>query len=265
MSEPGSNSAESASEKSWDASAYDTRHSFVWKYGEEVLELLAPQPGERVLDLGCGTGHLTNQIAARGALVVGLDKSPAMIERAQTLYPELRFEIGDAADFEFSEPFDAVFSNAAIHWMKDQDAVAVSIRRVLKPDGRFVAEFGGKGNIKKLRTALHNALDAGGYSLNREATRRYYASIGEYSTLLESHGFRVRYAAHIDRPTKLEGGESGLRKWLEVFADNELAAVPANERDELIHRVEQELRPDLFRDGSWFADYKRLRVVAIRE
>jgi trans-aconitate 2-methyltransferase len=265
MSEKVSNQDKPASDKSWDASAYDARHSFVWKYGEEVLELLAPQPGERVLDLGCGTGHLTNQIAARGAQIVGLDKSPAMIERARTHYPELRFQIGDAADFEFSEPFDAVFSNAAIHWMKDQDAVAASIGSALKPGGRFVAEFGGKGNIKKLRTALHNALEAGRYSLNSEATRRYYASIGEYSTLLESHGFRVTYAAHIDRPTKLEGGESGLRKWLEVFADNELAAVPATERDELIHRVEQELKPDLFRDGSWFADYKRLRVVAIKE
>lgn len=265
MSEKVSNEDKPASEKTWNASAYDTRHSFVWKYGEEVLELLAPQPGERVLDLGCGTGHLTNQIAARGAAVVGLDKSPAMIERARTLYPQLRFEIGDAADFRFTEPFDAVFSNAAIHWMKDQDAVAASIWGVLNMGGRFVAEFGGRGNIKKLRTALHNALKAGRYSLNTEATRRYYASIGEYSTLLESHGFRVTFAAHIDRPTKLEGGESGLRKWLEVFADNELAAVPETERDGLIYRVEQELKPELFRDGSWFADYKRLRVVAIKQ
>jgi trans-aconitate methyltransferase len=265
MSEKVSNEDKPASEKSWNASAYDSGHSFVWKYGEEVLELLDPRPGERVLDLGCGTGHLTNQIAVRGAEVVGLDKSAPMIERGRKLYPSLRFEIGDATHFEFSEPFDAVFSNAAIHWMKDQDAVADSIWRVLNMGGRFVAEFGGKGNIQKLRTALHNALEAGRYSLNREATRRYYASIGEYSTLLESHGFRVRYAAHIDRPTKLEGGESGLRKWLEVFADNELAAVPQIERDEFIHRVERELKRDLFRDGSWFADYKRLRVVAIKE
>jgi trans-aconitate 2-methyltransferase len=265
MSELGSNSAESASEKSWNASAYDSGHSFVWKYGEEVLELLAPRPGERVLDLGCGTGHLTNQIAARGALAVGLDKSPEMIERARTLYPKLRFEIGDATGFEFSEPFDAVFSNAAIHWMKDQDAVAVSILRVLRIGGRFVAEFGGKGNIRKLRTALHNALEAGRYMWNREAARRYYPSVGEYATLLESHRFRVTYAAHIDRPTELEGGESGLRKWLEVFADNELRSVPEPERGELIHRVERELRPELFRDGSWFADYKRLRVVAVKE
>jgi len=188
-----------------------------------------------------------------------------MIERARTLYPQLRFEIGDATDFKFSERFDAVFSNAAIHWMKDQDAVAASIGRALKPGGRFVAEFGGKGNIKKLRAGVRNALERGGYSWNSEAIRRYYASIGEYATLLESHGFRITYAAHIDRPTKLKGGENGLEKWLEVFADNELGAVPAKERGELIHRIEQELKPELFRDGSWFADYKRLRVVAVKE
>jgi trans-aconitate methyltransferase len=265
MSEDVPNEMKPASEKSWNASAYDSGHSFVWKYGEEVLALLDPRPGERILDLGCGTGHLTNQIVARGAEVVGLDKSPAMIERARALYPELNFEIGDAMEFKVSEPFDAVFSNAAIHWMKDQNAVASSIWRALKMRGRFVAEFGGKGNIEKLRTALRHALDAGVYIWNREATRRYYPSVGEYATLLEAHKFRVTYVAHIDRPTKLDGGESGVRKWLEVFADNELAAVPADKRDELFHRVELELRPVLFHDGSWFADYKRLRVVAFKE
>jgi trans-aconitate 2-methyltransferase len=254
-----------ASEKRWDASAYDSKHSFVWKYGEEVLELLAPREGERILDLGCGTGHLTNQIAARGVTVIGLDKSPAMIERARTLYPDIRFEAADATSFRLDEPFDAVFSNAAIHWMKDQDGVADSIWRALKPSGRFVAEFGGKGNIQKLRTALHEVLDAGSYTWDREATRRYYASIGEYATLLESHGFRVTYAVHFDRPTKLDSSESGLQKWLEVFADNELAGVPASNRDKVIREIEQRLRAELFRGGNWYLDYKRLRVVAIKE
>lgn len=253
------------SEKRWDASAYDSKHSFVWKYGREVLELLAPREGERILDLGCGTGHLTNQIAASGATVIGLDKSPAMIERARALYPDLRFESADATSFRFDEPFDAVFSNAAIHWMKDQDGVADSIQQALKPGGRFVAEFGGKGNIQKLRSALREVLDAGGYNWDRDATRRYYASIGEHATLLESHGFRVTYATHFDRPTKLDGAESGLHKWLEVFADNELAGVPAADREEVIHHVEQRLRPDLFREGDWFVDYKRLRIVAIKQ
>jgi trans-aconitate 2-methyltransferase len=259
------NDTKTGSEKRWDASAYDNKHSFVWKYGEEVLDLLAPRGGERILDIGCGTAHLTNQIAERGAQVVGIDKSTAMIERARALYPGLQLEVADATDFHFDEPFDAVFSNAAIHWMKDQDAVAESVRKALKPGGRFVAEFGGKGNIRKTRAALREVLDEGGYTWDREATRRYYASIGEYATLLESHGFRVTYAAHFDRPTKLEGEESGLQRWLEVFADNELSGVPADERGRVIKLVEQRLRPELFRNGSWYLDYKRLRVVAVKE
>ena len=259
------NEKDTVSEKRWDASAYDSKHSFVWKYGREVLELLSPREGERILDLGCGTGHLTSQIAATGATVIGLDKSPAMIERARALYPDLRFKAADATSFHFDEPFDAVFSNAAIHWMKDQDGVADSISKALKPGGRFVAEFGGKGNIRRVRSALREVLDAGGYTWDRETTRRYYASIGEYATLLERHGFRVTYAVHFERPTKLDGGESGLQKWLEVFADNELAGVPAEERDKVIRVIEQRLRPDLFRESTWFLDYKRLRIVAINE
>src|SRR5258708_764162 len=137
------------SEKRWDAAAYDSKHSFVWKYGREVLDLLSPREGERILDLGCGTGHLTSQIAAIGATVVGLDKSPAMIERARTLYPELRFEAGDAASFAFDESFDAGLRNASIHWMKDQGGGGDSIGGLGKPGGRVAAEVGGQGDIHR--------------------------------------------------------------------------------------------------------------------
>ena len=132
-------------EKTWNTALYDGKNAFVWKYGRGVVELLAPKPGERILDLGCGTGHLTNQIGAAGAEVIGLDKSQPMIEEARRLYPDLRFEIADATDFHLAQPFDAVFSNAAIHWMKDQTAVARCIWEALRQGGRFVAEFGGKG------------------------------------------------------------------------------------------------------------------------
>src|SRR6185503_16789135 len=140
-------------DKQWDASLYDEKHSFVWKYGEEVVELLAPKYGERVLDLGCGTGHLTNKIAASGAIVVGIDVSADMIEQARTLYPGLSFEIADGTKFHFADPFDAVFSNAALHWIEEQDRVTDCIARALKPGGRFVAEFGGKDNTQKIKGA----------------------------------------------------------------------------------------------------------------
>src|SRR6266545_6600698 len=125
-------------DKIWNTALYDGKNAFVWKHGRGVVELLAPQPGERIIDLGCGTGHLTNQIAAAGADVIGLDRSQSMIEEARRLYPDLHFEKADATDFHFDQPFDAVFSNAAIHWMKDQPAVARCIREALKPGGRFV-------------------------------------------------------------------------------------------------------------------------------
>ncbi|HVF90471.1 MAG TPA: class I SAM-dependent methyltransferase [Blastocatellia bacterium] len=250
----------------WDPSLYDGRHSFVWKYGAEVVELLSPQAGERVLDLGCGTGHLTNMIASSGAAVVGIDNSPSMIEQARGLYPDLRFEIGDGEDFHSDEPFDAVFSNAAIHWMKDQPRVAACICRALRPGGRFVAEFGGKGNIRKIHEALYRAVASRGREAEQTIEEwKYYPTIGEYASILEQQGFQVTYAAHFDRPTPLEGGGGGLRNWMQVFTNNLLNLLPEDAREECISEVEERLRPELFRDGTWYADYRRIRVRALKD
>jgi trans-aconitate 2-methyltransferase len=252
-------------EKTWNTALYDGKNAFVWKHGTGVVELLAPQSGERILDLGCGTGHLTNQIAAHGSEVIGIDKSQSMIEEARRLYPDLRFEIADATNFHFDQPFDAVFSNAAIHWMTDQRAVARCVWEALETGGRFVAEFGGKGNIRAIRTALSLAVEAAGETINAEPFARYYPSIGEYSTLLEAQGFRVTFATHFDRPTKLDEGEKGLRNWLLTFTDNVIESLPEHKRDGVIAQVERELKPALFRDSSWFADYRRIRITAIKE
>ena len=257
--------ANTPSEKTWNATLYDGKNAFVWKHGAGVVELLDPQPGERILDLGCGTGHLTNQIATAGATVIGVDKSKSMIEEARRLYPEIRFEFTDATNINFDQEFDAVFSNAAIHWMKDQAAVSRCIWNALKPGGRFVAEFGGKGNIRTIRTALSEVVEAAGERINSEPFARYYPSVGEYATLLETRGFRVTFAKHFDRPTKLDEGERGLRNWLFTFADNVVEPLPDNKREDIITQVELKLRPLLFREDSWFADYRRLRIVAIKE
>ena len=253
----------SSTEKRWDAARYDDAYSFVWEHGAGVIELLAPVAGERVLDLGCGTGHLTAQIAARGAEVVGIDRSPEMIATARQNYPRLRFEVADAASFRFDEPFDAVFSNAAIHWMKDQRAVAASIRQALKPGGRFVAEFGGHGNIRSIETALRRAIREAGYAVSDEPYY-YFPTVGEYAALLEGVGFTVTFALWFERPTMLEGGAAGLRDWLAVFTDHFMKDIPAGRREAIIRAVEDALRPELFRDGTWYADYRRLRVAATR-
>ena len=183
----------------WNSSLYDQKHSFVFKYGEEVLALLNPKRGERILDVGCGTGHLTKLIAEMGAEVVGIDSSPEMIEAARTAWPDINFVLADAADFSFTEPFDAVFSNAALHWVTEAERAVVCMAQSVKQGGRVVVELGGKGNIAAITTAVREAiwevLDV------KVEHGRYYPSVSEYSGLLERHGLFVRRA--VPTPARL--------------------------------------------------------------
>lgn len=243
----------------WQAGLYDTRHGFVSRYGEDLLGLLAARPDERILDLGCGTGHLAAQIAATGAQVTGIDGAPAMIAQAQASYPELDFRVGRGESFWFEKPFDAVFSNAALHWMTAAEAVAVNVYDSLVPGGRFVGEMGGRGNIARIDAALRAVLAEMGYP--PPASPWYFPGLGEYTALLESVGFRVVYAAHFDRPTPLEGPD-GLTNWLKMFANQLL---PDTNHTAVLAAVADRLRPALWRDGVWTADYVRLRFAALRE
>jgi len=245
----------------WDAGLYDGRHGFVWQHGASLVELLGPKPGERILDLGCGTGHLTARLAASGATVVGLDHSAEMLQQARTAYPQLDFMPGDARDFVFGEPYDAIFSNATLHWVRPPEAVVRRVRDALKPGGRFVAEFGGKGNVAAVIAALGVA--ARQLGLPFAGHPWYYPAVGEHAALLESHGLEVRFMTLFDRPTPLEG-PGGLRDWVAMFARWMLDVVPADRREDFLQAVEAAARPHLFRDGGWVADYRRLRFVAVR-
>jgi trans-aconitate methyltransferase len=247
-------------EQRWDPDLYQNQHSFVFEFGQAALEWLAPKGGERILDVGCGTGQLTAQVAEGGAEVIGLDRSAEMLEQARRNFPALRFEEGDAASFTFSEPFDAVFSNAVLHWVRDADAVAACVSRVLKPGGRFVAEFGGKGNCAELIAA---ARSAGGAMGRRVEHPWYFPGIGEYANVLESAGLEVVAAMLIDRPTRIEGHD-GLRQWMEMFGDYLLSDVPDGEKDRFFERMEASGKRALFRDDSWWVDYRRLRIRAIK-
>jgi trans-aconitate 2-methyltransferase len=244
----------------WNAGLYNASHSFVWKFGAALLELLEPKPGERILDLGCGTGALTAQIAAAGAEVVGIDGSPQMIDQARRSFPDLRFETGDARTFALDGKFDAVFSNAVLHWVKEPEQAVSRIRTALKPGGRFVAEFGGKGNTRQMVAAMHR--QAAAFSVRDYDVPWYYPGIAEYSNILERSGFEVTFATLFDRPTPLEG-EDGLRKWFEMFGASLLDRLPPGDREACLTALEADLRPSLYRDGTWVVDYRRLRVVAI--
>jgi trans-aconitate methyltransferase len=245
----------------WNAGLYDDKHSFVWKMAAGLLELLEAKAGERILDLGCGTGHLTEQIAANGAEVVGVDRSSDMIRQAKEEYPALQFEVMDAREIAFAELFDAVFSNATLHWIKEPEKVIARIAAVLRPRGRFVAEFGGKGNVGALMTAVEQAWRKVGIS-GPTPYPWYYPSIAEYAGLLEKHRLEVTYAILFDRPTPLEDGERGLRNWLNMFGGSFLGQLSADQREATVAAIEQEARSALWRESQWVMDYRRLRIIA---
>ena len=248
----------------WDPDDYDGSHGFVYEYGADVVGLLDPAPGERILDLGCGTGHLTAEIAAavgETGAVVGLDRSAGMVSEARAEYPDLPFLQADARTVAASETFDAVFSNAALHWIPDQSAVTERVAALLRPGGRYVAELGGSGNVRRIVGAVVEACAERGHEVERPW---YFPTIGEHASLLEDHGFEGTDASLFDRPTDLAGGEDGLREWLGMFGDDLFAGLSASEQEGVVADVEDCLREDMYDPESrtWTADYRRLRFVA---
>jgi trans-aconitate 2-methyltransferase len=248
--------------KKWDAELYEARHGFVWRLGEGVVDFLNPQPGERILDLGCGTGQLTQKIADSGANVLGLDASPDMIGQARQNYPNLQFVLANAAALQFDTEFDAVFSNAALHWMLDRAGVIAGVARALKKGGRFVAELGGNGNVRELESAIETV--AAKYHTGLIPERRTcYPALGEYAALLEAHGLEVTFAQLFDRPTPLEG-EDGMANWVRQFKWYYFEGLPSSQQGDALRDVVEALRPKLRNSNGWYADYRRLRVSAIK-
>jgi trans-aconitate methyltransferase len=248
-------------QESWDAKLYQSSHSFVWKLGRDLVALLNPQPGERILDIGCGTGQLTAQIAQSGAVVVGVDSAASMVDQARHNFPGMSFAQMDATALTYNAEFDAVFSNATLHWVRDAGSAAQGIQRSLKPGGRVVVEFGGRGNTAALLAAIYKELAAFGIRNPESLSRWYYPSIGGYTSLLERHGLEVTFATLFDRPTPLEG-EDGLRKWLRMFGGSFTGALAADQRGQFIERVEQRAASTLRPQGVWTIDYRRIRVEA---
>lgn len=246
-----------AGTQTWIADRYARNARFVADLGAPVVELLAPTAGERILDLGCGDGVLTKRVAELGVDIVGVDAAPELVAAARKLGLDAR--LVDGHDLAFEDEFDAVFSNAAMHWMLKPDKVIAGVARALKPGGRFVAEMGGAGNVAAITTALLAVLARHGH----DGVARipwYFPSVGEYAEKLEAHGFAVDEITLIPRPTPLP---TDMRAWLETFAENFVTALPESERGAALDEVVELLRPSLCdRRGHWTADYVRLRFRA---
>ncbi len=241
---------------SWSPEVYARNSRFVSDLAMPVLELLAARPGERILDLGCGDGVLTRKLMDLGCDVLGVDSSPDMVNAARAQGVHAR--ILDVAALYFDNEFDAVFSNAVLHWVRDADAAIIGVRRALKPEGRFVGEFGGAGNVDILRRAMHQALIERGVDPDR-VDPWYFPTPETYRSKLEQNGFEVRYIELIDRPTPLPTGIPG---WMESFAGSFVDALPAADRESFIQDVTARVEGQLYQSGQYFADYVRLRFAA---
>ena len=241
--------------QSWDPKQYRTNAGYVAELGKPVLDLLDPKPGERVLDLGCGDGVLTLEIARLGCDVVGIDASKEMVEAARLSGVDAH--LGDGSALTFVGAFDAVFTNAALHWIQPPEAVISGVWRSLRPGGRFVGEFGGRGNVATIIGAIEASLRKRGLDVT---SPWFFPTPAEYAAKLENAGFTVHAIELFDRPTPLPGDVGG---WLEIFAQHYLSAVADPEREGLLSEVVADLRDsNTDKDGSWFADYVRLRFNA---
>ena len=245
--------------QTWDPARYIANARFVAELGVSVIELLAPISGERILDLGCGDGFLTKKLVDIGCLVVGVDASAAQVEAACRMGLDAR--VADAQRLPFYCEFDAVFSNATLHWMKDPDAAIDGVWKALKPGGRFVGECGGEGCVAQVRLGLTRALARRGFRIE-DYNPWYFASADEYAGRLRARGFKVESCEVFSRPTPLPGD---VRAWLETFAESFLRPIPGHERSAFLDEVQEEVRPFLLgTDGKWNADYTRLRFKTWR-
>lgn len=248
----------------WDSTLYDDNHDYVSAHGIDVLDWLNPQNGERILDVGCGTGELAQKIQSCGAEVIGIDSSTDMVDKARSSFPDVRFEVQDATNFYFDEPFDAVFSNAALHWVVNADKAVQCIYKSLKPGGRFIFEMGGKHNVAQIRSALKKAAQDQGFANQISDDFWYFPSVAEYSAILEQQGFTVQSMSYFERDTPLVG-EDGMRNWIDMFGSQLLGNLPEDARGKVVDKAIGYLKPSHFREDVWYADYVRLRGIAIKQ
>jgi trans-aconitate methyltransferase len=248
----------------WNTELYDKQHHFVYQYGEGLIEWLAPRQGERILDLGSGTGELASKIAETGAAVTGIDASTEMVAKAQDKFPDIKFLAMDATALSFPEKFDGVFSNATLHWINKQQEALQCVFDVLREGGRFVFEMGGRHNIENIHRAIRQEMEDAGLATRLSRQENYFPSVAEQCSLLENVGFSVVNVSYFKRPTPLDG-EDGMRLWIMQFCGFFFEGMDDQLRQSITGKAVERLRQSNYRSGQWTADYVRLRVKAIKE
>jgi trans-aconitate 2-methyltransferase len=249
--------------ETWDAQNYARNFSFVPQYGRELIGILNPQKGEKILDLGCGTGSLTEEIAAHGCTVTGIDRDANMVALAQKTHPALTFMLQDAGNLTITGPFDGVFSNAALHWM-DVGKVFPQIAKVMRKGGRFAAEMGGVHNIETIQHAIYKSIEACGLDAADFATPWHFPTPAVLAQKLEAAGFEIRMMHLFDRMTLLNEETGGVVGWVRMFGRAFLDRIAPSMQEKFLRVIEDEARATLFRDGQWYADYRRQHFVAIK-
>ncbi|MFD0897971.1 methyltransferase domain-containing protein [Loigolactobacillus binensis] len=242
----------------WNAQQYEDQHSFVFKYGAGLLPLISTD-ATTILDVGCGTGDLTDQLRQQGYTVKGIDQSANMIKTAQQLYPQTDFAVADILALPTSQHYDVIFSNAVFHWITQQDQLLAQVAQLLNPHGKLICEFGAQGNIQAISDAFSQQLAKLGVSYRSPF---FFPSPTAYKKRLLQHGFQVEQIVAYPRPTTLSAGLAGLSDWVKQFFAADLAKLSVQQQATVLANMTQELTPKLWRTDHWEADYRRLRVVA---
>ena len=238
----------------WNVNDYTKNASYVSQYGQDVLELLNPKSGEHILDLGCGDGELAQKIEAKGAIVTAIDSSEDMIHAAQKR--GLNAHVISGEEMNYENRFHAIFSNAALHWMKSSDIVIGNTFTALQANGRFCAEMGASGNVQTIVAQIYKELARNGLN-GDDYNPWYFPQKQTYAQQLEQAGFVIEYIEQFDRPTELPTDVAG---WLSTFAKPFLIDIDEAQTEDFIQSIKEGVSDTLKdKNGKWYADYVRLR------
>jgi trans-aconitate methyltransferase len=243
----------------WNSKLYDNKHDFVAEYGKGLLEFVPNDKTQKILDLGCGTGVLTAELAKLCDYVLGIDGSSDMVEKAKQAYPNLDFQVMNALEMPYTQKWDVVFSNAVFHWILNHDLLLQKIQQSLKPSGKLVCEFGAYGNIKTIEQGFGNVLQDIGVPFTSKFN---FPTVDSFGFLLEKHGFSIEKIYDYDRPTPLKDGEKGLYNWAKQFFETDLERFSDVEQDLILKGLMDKVQVKLWNGTFWTADYRRLKVIA---